>query len=158
MKALPVLAVLLGVGIALFPVSAVQAEIMGDYVSYMACTDCHEEIVAGWKTTPHARAFEDLKKQGEEKQTNPGCVLCHVVAFEAEGGFIDMELTPELKDVQCENCHGPGRKHAESEDPADIIGKPAEAGCRVCHTEGQDKNFNFAIKSKFVHGEPKKGD
>lgn len=157
MRSILALASIVVIGVALHPFSIARAEIMGDYVSYTACADCHEEIVEGWKTTPHAHAFETLKKQGEEKQTNPGCVKCHVVAFDAEGGFIDMELTPELKDVQCENCHGPGRKHAESEDPADIIGKPDEAGCRVCHTEGQDKNFNFEKKSKYVHGEPKKG-
>jgi hypothetical protein len=135
----------------------VQAEIMGDYVSFTACIGCHDDHVEGWKTTPHAHAFENLKKQGAEKQQNPGCVKCHVVSFEAEGGFIDMDLTPELKDVQCESCHGPGRKHVESQDPADITGQPDEAGCRVCHTEGQDKNFNFAIKYKNIHGEPRKG-
>jgi hypothetical protein len=130
----------------------VRAELFGDYVGYTACEPCHAEQAAGWKTTPHAEAFEVLKKQGEEKQQNPGCVKCHVVGYEKDGGFIDMELTPELKDVQCESCHGPGRKHSDSLSPDDIIDKPGEAVCRTCHTESQDKNFDYEKKSKLVHG------
>jgi len=130
-----------------------RAEILGDYLGASACMECHEDVVAGWKTTAHARAFENLKTQGPGKQSNPGCVECHVVAFEQDGGFIDMDLTPELKDVQCESCHGPGRGHVESGgDPSMISGKPGETVCRACHTEGQDKNFDYSVKSKFVHG------
>lgn len=133
---------------------SVHAEILGDYLGYTACRDCHPTIVEGWKTTPHASAFESLKEQGEEKQSIPGCVKCHVVAFEQDGGFIDMDLTPELKDVQCENCHGPGRAHVESGgDPGLLTEQPDEAKCRSCHTEGQDKNFDYASKSRFVHGD-----
>ncbi|EGB14570.1 hypothetical protein DND132_1361 [Pseudodesulfovibrio mercurii] len=148
---------LLIVAVACFLLSlaaaAAHAELFGDYVGYTACEECHADVVKGWKTTPHANAFEDLKQQGEEKQSVPGCVRCHVVAMDADGGFIDMDLTPELKDVQCENCHGPGRKHVASQDPADIVARPDEALCRTCHTEGQDKNFDYKVKSRFVHGE-----
>jgi len=136
-----------------FVAAVAQADLFGDYVGYTACVDCHADKVEGWKTTPHARAFADLKHQGEEKQSVPGCVRCHVVAMDADGGFIDMDLTPELKDVQCECCHGPGRVHAESQDPTDIVMRPDEALCRTCHTEGQDKNFDYKIKSRLVHGE-----
>ncbi len=130
----------------------VNAEILGNYMGYEACIKCHEEIVLGWKTTSHANAFETLKEQGEEKQSIPGCFKCHVVGFEKDGGFVDMALTPELKDVQCENCHGPARKHVESEGNPDlIIGSPNEASCRICHTTGQDKNFDFEKKSQWVH-------
>lgn len=130
-----------------------RAEILGDYLSVTACMECHEDVVSGWKTTAHARAFGNLKTQGSEKQSNPGCVKCHVVAYDRDGGFIDMDLTPELKDVQCEACHGPGRGHVESGgDPSLIAEKPGETVCRACHTEGQDKRFDYSVKSKFVHG------
>jgi hypothetical protein len=56
-------------------------------------------------------------------------------------------------DLQCENCHGPGREHVEGGgDPGLITVEPDEALCRTCHTEGQDKNFDYAAKSKLVHG------
>ena len=132
--------------------TTVQSEILGDYMSYTTCEMCHDDKVSDWKNTGHARAFEDLKTQGEEKQENPGCIQCHVVAYGQDGGFIDMELTPELKDVQCESCHGPGRKHSETLSAEDIQGKPGEDVCRKCHTEGQDKEFNYEKKSQLVHG------
>ncbi len=140
----------LGLGMLIFSPPA-QAEILGDYVTVNACNECHEEHVASWSKTAHARAWDSLKTQGKEKQSIPGCIKCHVVAYEQDGGFIDMDLTPEFINVQCENCHGPGRKHAEGEGEGPIISKPAEASCRACHTEGQDKNFDYAQKSKLVH-------
>lgn len=152
MKRLFIIPVLCGLLISLAALS--HAELFGDYVSYKSCADCHGEIVEGWKTTPHAHAFATLKEQGEEKQSNPGCVRCHVVAMDDDGGFMDLELTPELTDVQCESCHGPGLSHSQSGDPADLTVQPDEKLCRTCHTEGQDKNFNYEIKSRFVHGKP----
>ena len=133
--------------------TVVHGELLGDYLSYTGCEMCHPDIVAGWKTTAHAKAFESLKTQGAEKQENPGCLQCHVVAYGKDGGFIDMELTPELKDVQCESCHGPGKKHSETFSAEDTIGKPGEEVCRQCHTETQDKNFNYEKKSKLAHGQ-----
>ena len=132
--------------------TGLHSEILGDYMGYTSCEDCHPDIVEGWKKTKHANAFENLKTQGPEKQETPGCFRCHVVGYDEDGGYIDMELTPELKDVQCEACHGMGRKHTES-GSADDIKKSGEAVCRKCHTEGQDKNFDYKKKSKLVHGE-----
>lgn len=141
------------IGLALTGMLAVvvSAELFGDYVSYQACQACHQETTDAWLKTPHAHAFATLKEQGAEKQEAAGCVKCHVVAMDAEGGFIDLELTPELADVQCEACHGPGKKHVETQNPADIISKPGADACRKCHTKGQDKNFDYEKKSKRVH-------
>lgn len=130
---------------------SVQGEILGDYLGYTACEPCHPDVVESWKATGHAKAFEALKTQGEEKQENPGCVQCHVVAFEQDGGFIDIDLTPELIDVQCESCHGPGKTHTTTFSKDDIVGKAGEEVCRECHTEGQDKDFDYEKKSKMVH-------
>ncbi len=127
-----------------------HSEILGDYLGYTACVDCHPDIVDRWKATRHANAFENLKTQGPEKQENPGCFRCHVVAYNEDGGYIDMDLTPELKDVQCEACHGPGKMHTETLS-ADDIKKGSEDICRQCHTEGQDKDFDYIKKSELVH-------
>ena len=130
--------------------TVIRSEILGDYLGYTACAECHPDIVDKWKTTKHGNAFENLKTQGAEKQENPGCFRCHVVAYNEDGGYIDMDLTPELKDVQCEACHGPGKKHTETVS-ADDIKKATEDICRKCHTEGQDKDFDYNKKSKLVH-------
>lgn len=143
---------LAAIGLAVLVASpAVRSEVLGDYMTVNACNECHGEYVDAWKKTGHAHAWDSLKKQGAEKQTIPGCIKCHVVAYEKDGGFIDMDLTPEFVNVQCENCHGPGAKHIEAEGDGHIIAKPDAASCRVCHTEGQDKNFNYDKKSKLVH-------
>ncbi len=130
-------------------INGVKAELLGNYIGAKNCAKCHEEIAESWAETPHARAFEHLKKEG--KDTTPGCVKCHSVAYEQDGGFIDMELTPELAGVQCESCHGPGMKHRDTEDPAHIIRNTKKQGCRTCHTPGQDANFDFATNVKKIH-------
>ena len=137
--------------IVLFMGTIANGETLGDYMSATVCEGCHSDKADSWKQTPHARAFDDLKKQGEDKQKNPGCLKCHVVGYGADGGYIDEELTPELKNIQCESCHGAGRKHTETMSAENIHGKPDEATCRNCHTESQDKNFDFAKKSQLVH-------
>ena len=86
--------------------SSVFAETFGDYLGWKACAECHEDVASSWQKTRHALAFEHLKNDGKEGV--PGCVRCHVVRFDEDGGFIDMDLTPELAGVQCESCHGPG--------------------------------------------------
>ncbi|MFA6811343.1 MAG: cytochrome c family protein [Desulfoplanes sp.] len=139
--------ILLGaVIVTLYIISSAQAELFGDYVGEKACTDCHEAKVQGWLTTPHARAFADLALQGEEKQTTPGCVKCHVVAMEADGGFIDTDLTPELINVQCESCHGPGARHVQSEDPKDIISHPDEASAGPVTLQGRTNTSTMQSK------------
>jgi len=128
---------------------SVKAELLGSYIGAKNCAKCHVEIAESWAKTPHAKAFEVLRKEG--KDTTPGCVKCHSVAYGKDGGFIDMELTPELAGVQCESCHGPGLKHLDSQDPAHIIRNSKKEGCRTCHTPGQDASFDFAEKVKKVH-------
>lgn len=147
------LLIVLGLG------GVVHGEMRGAYTGYTPCEGCHSDIVAAWKATPHAaKAFDALKIQGEGKPMNSDCFQCHTVGYKEEGGFVDITLTPDLKNVQCESCHGPrrkhtelGRKHSESMSAEDIQGKPEEATCRKCHTPRQDKNFDFAKKSKLVH-------
>ena len=65
---------------------------------------------------------------------------------------MDLEITPELGGVQCEECHGPARSHIS--DPGEkkkLIANPGEPKCRLCHTSGQDPNFNYGKKVKQVH-------
>ena len=127
------------------------ADSYGENIGVKACQDCHAELVAGWQKTQHARAFDDLKKSKQEGL--PDCQRCHVVGYGETGGFIDYDLTPELVNVQCEECHGAGKLHAA--DPGkkgSITAKPGEQKCRKCHTPGQDKGFDYAKKIKGIHG------
>lgn len=120
------------------------------YVGWKSCTACHKEITQSWKKTPHAKAFESLCRTSQESL--PGCVSCHVTAHEEPGGYIDFELTPELVNVQCEECHGPAESHiGKTAGRTDRIAIPGENKCRKCHTSGQDPKFNYDKKIIKIH-------
>ncbi|QEM69482.1 cytochrome C554 [Geobacter sp. FeAm09] len=127
-----------------------------EYAGVETCAGCHEELVAGWKTTRHAKAFATLQKKHQE--TLGHCLKCHVTGFEKEGGFMDGELTPHLAGVQCEVCHGAAAAHAANPDSKKgLVARPGEDTCRECHTKGQDPKFDFHNKKLLVHGAAKKG-
>ena len=135
----------------------VSAEIYGQYVGSETCVDCHAEISQLWSQTPHANAYDSLLNSGQ--QDLPACLQCHVVGYGETGGFLDQELTLELADVQCESCHGPGKRHIDApDDTLNIIRSPTEKDCRTCHTIGQDPHFDFQNKVALVHGEDTTGD
>ena len=84
------------------------------YVGVDSCVECHGEKHSVWALTKHANAFQTLVNSGD--QENALCLSCHTVGFRKRSGYVDEIITPHLKDVQCENCHGPGSNHVA--DPA----------------------------------------
>ena len=128
-----------------------SSEIYGQYMGWRACVECHEDICNGWQQTKHAKAFESLKKS--KQQDLPDCIQCHVVGYDQSGGFLDEELTIELAGVQCENCHGPGKRHIHApEKSGALIAVPSKDVCQKCHTSVQDPGFDYQKKTKSVHG------
>jgi hypothetical protein len=100
------------------------------YVGGEACIECHEEAYAFWKTTGHAKAYETLEV--DFKEFNLDCVSCHVTGYEKPGGST-VTFVENLKDVQCEECHGPGSIHVKEEDSDYITLTPAKTLCSKCH-------------------------
>ncbi len=126
------------------------AAVPGDYLGYKECIFCHDENGNAWQKTQHARAFEGLKKMPQERLS--GCLTCHVTGYGKPGGFVSFESTPELINVQCEECHGTGKSHAANPgEKGSITAKPEETKCLGCHTPRQDPKFDYATKSKLVH-------
>ncbi|MFW6189148.1 MAG: cytochrome c family protein [Planctomycetota bacterium] len=109
---LAVLAVmgLVGVGLPLASFAGGPPE-EATYVGPNKCRICHMEEHNTWKEMAHADAFGDLI--GPEV-TNPDCYKCHVTGYGEPGGYESPEETPELKNVSCEACHGPGSAHVEA--------------------------------------------
>ncbi len=132
----------------LAPCSLLHAAQQG-YAGSATCLTCHDNLARDWPQSRHARAFESLKKSGQENL--PGCVRCHVTGFGSTGGFIDQELTPALAGVQCEECHGLGAAHAAAPDRHRPVARPQAETCRRCHTSGQDPNFDYRTKLAGVH-------
>lgn len=134
----------------LSPDCLTRAGEMGNFTGWNSCTDCHKNITVDWQQSRHARAFESLKKSGQ--QGLPACIRCHVTGYGETGGFIDDELTPELAGVQCEACHGPAGKHVSALEKKNITSVPKVDICRRCHTPGQDPKFDYAKKIRNIHG------
>jgi len=107
-----------------------------------ACGACHEEAVAVWRATPHARAWETLVKV--DKTFDAECVSCHVTGWLAPGG-VNLANLKGMTDVQCEACHGPSALHVESggEESLTRRDSPAEV-CTTCHNTFHSPKFDYA--------------
>lgn len=118
------------------------------YVGKERCKECHEETVVSWAKTAHARALDSLLRKG--KEYDPQCLPCHVTGMNDKshgGGFISLNLTPHMVNVQCEQCHGPGGLHAQ--DPENVSARlSGEQTCLNCHTRDTDPGFSYKKKQK----------
>lgn len=112
---------------------------------------------------------------------NEGCIGCHTVGYDlgnivSNGGFDDVQFlvgwefpdtlapgnfdaVPEelkaLSNIQCENCHGPGKRHAQTGgSPEAIIINYTANDCAQCHDEPPyheiNNQWNNSPHSKFV--------
>jgi hypothetical protein len=78
-----------------------------DYVGWTKCAACHYKQYEDWKSDPHAKAFDYFP---EKYLNNAECLQCHTSRHgPSQAGEA---LTNDLPGVRCEDCHGPGRDHA----------------------------------------------
>ena len=114
--------------------------VTGKYVGAATCEGCHPDTHESWAATLHAGAMETLEASDHASES---CIGCHSVGYGEEGGYVDRATTNSLAGVQCENCHGPGRDHAEN--PMDEASRPsvslASEVCGVCHTGTHHPTF-----------------
>lgn len=128
------------------------------YIGIEACTNCHEEPRKVWDATKHAKAYETLSSQF--KEYNLDCVSCHVTGYDKPGGSTVTHVA-ELKDVQCEVCHGPGENHAKAPEKVKMpIEKPSADSCLACHHPPHVHTFDAKAKMADIlgpgHGEKTK--
>lgn len=123
------------------------------FVGAETCKQCHAATYDHWAETGHAHAYESLVSGPRgNHQFDAHCITCHTVGFEYHGGFVNAELTPQFKNVQCENCHGPGSLHAADPDNPELLKSVAvdvedfrqNNRCVACHTEDDSPHFDFA--------------
>lgn len=118
------------------------------YLGAARCAECHQPYEESWKTTRHAAAFDSLVHAG--KSNDPECIVCHSVGFGEKGGFFTLETTPELANVQCEECHGLDREHIE--DFSRPMRPVTEKVCLKCHTRENSPDFDFPVYlKKIIH-------
>lgn len=103
----------------------------GKFVGSAVCNDCHDTAYEKWSKTPHAHATQTLVDLDPPRHFDPECLSCHVTGWNAQkyypytSGYKGLEATPHLTANGCENCHGPGGKHAAAE-MGDIAATEAE--------------------------------
>ncbi len=132
------------------------------YIGSKNCKKCHLKEYKSWEATTMATTFDALMpgERSEAKLTagldpnvdytkDEACVKCHVTGYGMTGGFVDIETTPELANVGCETCHGPGGTYVADElmslknkeyKLADVVAagmveKVGEAQCTGCHND-----------------------
>ena len=132
-----------------------------EYVGSKYCKLCHDYEYEKWMTSKqvfipglskqaspdsrHADAFAALTKVGSEY--DPECVICHAVGMQYQTGYISPAKTPELEDVGCENCHGPGSEHLRSLGAIETSGPMST--CSDCHTAEQSGEYAANQKQYF---------
>ncbi len=110
------------------------------YATEKVCQTCHPDQHRIWSESRHGHAYATLDKIN--KAFDPECLVCHVTGFNDEGGFISEIDTAELKNVQCEVCHGPALKHSQA--PSKGFGPDAKQACKKCHVKNHSPNFNYS--------------
>lgn len=109
-KQLQVLLIVFAIFISLFIIirHLLIPDSFGEYGHYRG--DALEEI-----------ASQELKFAGKE-----ACIDCHSDIYE-------MLLSDMHANLDCEICHGPGQKHADSMEASDILKKTGREFCGLCH-------------------------
>lgn len=123
------------------------------YVGSQSCQSCHPKAYQIWADSKHGHAWQTLEqaerdpdRYGWPVTAYPDCVSCHVVGYGRQSGFVDPQRTPALKDVGCEECHGPGSNHLANpikHKLGRVGGGIAARVCTTCHDFEQSPNFNY---------------
>ena len=149
-----------------------QAGYSAEYIGAGKCKACHMKQYKSWQETNMATSFENLKagvkaeaktKAGIDPQkdytTDPECLKCHTTGYGKPSGFVSLEKTPDLINVQCESCHGPGGdfreimkkdkqfKLADAKAAGLLIPTEEANNCMECH--GGDSPFNEKVDPKY---------
>jgi hypothetical protein len=137
------------------------------FVGVAACARCHEDATAFWTETKHAHAYERLVNV--KKQFSLDCIQCHVTGWQQPGGVCRIDRThvgaPGVngtgvgrRDVQCEDCHGPGSEHVKDGAGALIEREVPASFCIRCHEAANSPRFDDAKYRPYIvgpgHGQP----
>ena len=112
------------------------------YLGQESCKACHRAIYEYVQTLPHAKAFATLERVKSSYDLE--CIGCHVTGWQTPGGFDQPGAVGNLKDVQCESCHGPGSEHVKTGGRGEAARLKADVPvglCATCHTPAHSTRF-----------------
>ncbi len=132
------------------------------YVGVEECASCHVTETESWRKTRHAQGWQTLVDVS--KQFDFDCISCHVTGWEKPGGA-SMARTEDLRDVQCETCHGPGSLHVAADGEEGLpktvqLAPPADLCASQCHTREHSDTFQLEAYLRDIvgkgHGETRR--
>jgi hypothetical protein len=110
------------------------------YVTSAACSRCHTAQYIKWANSAHAHATDPLPPRSGEFEMS--CLECHATGYKpalanSAPAFVGFQ------NVQCEQCHGPGSKHAAK--PTKGYGRVADLkiACAGCHNPEINPGFDI---------------
>jgi hypothetical protein len=110
------------------------------YAGTESCATCHKTEHQVWAKSRHSHAFAALETK--QRIFDAACVGCHSVGFQKQG-FINIKATPQLANVGCESCHGPGAEHVKMPKKGAYPTPAAPALCVSCHDRDNSPDFVF---------------
>ena len=150
-------------GLGINPAKSPRADELGKYVGTQKCRSCHEDAWRIWAKSKHASAWKSLKETANPPRVfDPECIGCHVDGWNGiqcapyADGYESEENTPELLNVGCESCHGPGENHIAAELDSDEsaqerirnfmhLGSDVKKVCYTCHDGDNSPEFEFDV-------------
>jgi hypothetical protein len=148
------------------------------YVGSDQCKACHPAAYAVWENHRHSHAYDALVNatRPTQRQFDGECIVCHTVGFKYKTGFESEKKTPDLLNVGCESCHGPGSEHANDKNNLQLraamnpfkirAGETKERwetrigdACASCHDTDNSVHFKFPTywnDKKTAHPTPPK--
>jgi 2',3'-cyclic-nucleotide 2'-phosphodiesterase (5'-nucleotidase family) len=129
----------------------------GVYVGQAKCVSCHQNADKITAHSAHAHAYQTLADKNAD--ADPSCLRCHTVGFGAKDGFVTLEQTPHLANVQCESCHGRGSVHVATaqagktgRDVISMLPALTPNHCQRCHDPENSPRFSYpAFWQKIRH-------
>ncbi len=110
------------------------------------CGKCHGKVLEFWKRTRHGKAWATLVRV--KRTGDPDCLMCHTSGFRTKNGFRTMADTPNLADVNCQDCHRFSMAdHKRKDFKVPPVGKEV---CGACHTHVTDPNFLYETRVKKI--------
>jgi hypothetical protein len=109
------------------------------FAGAISCKRCHEVNYRNWLKTKHARASQTIAPSPRYAQEE--CLMCHSTGYGTMGEYATVSEVPfYLHGVQCEACHGEGKRHPEK---GSMERRVTLGICRNCHTRDQSPTFNY---------------
>ena len=121
-----------------------KQELLGRFVGSEKCESCHEGSFIQWKKTPHptpTKPWPSCRCRGcsiRSASVATSSAGTRKTSFPTSRVIAASTATPQLINVGCESCHGPGERHIAAENGTDAaLQKKIQQLIRVSKEDAQ---------------------